>query len=66
MRLDAEENGQIGGLDFVSDARDAGNAASTAQSGYGFPKAPPSAIFFAVPYGESPISSDLNPRTIEV
>jgi hypothetical protein len=47
--LNAEENGQIAEFDVVSDARDAGNTASKPQSGHGFSKTPPSAIFFAVP-----------------
>jgi len=39
VRLDVEENGQIGGSDVDSDAKNAGKAASTAQSGRGFSKA---------------------------
>jgi hypothetical protein len=48
VRLDVEENGQIGGSDVDSDAKNAGKAASTAQSGRGFSKAPPPAIFFPI------------------
>ena len=47
--LNDEENSQIGGSNVAWDARDDGNAGSTAQPVCGFRGTPPSAIVYAVP-----------------